>query len=74
MPHRRGGGAAGAAGCSGTVSASQVAYIVPPSTAYPARSRKAGEQGRVRLMVLVDIVGQHHQPHAPVRRPCASTE
>lgn len=46
-----------------TVSASQVAYIVPPSTAYPARSRKAGEQGRVRLMVLVDIVGRPAQVH-----------
>lgn len=44
-----------------TVSASQVAYIVPPSTAYPVRSRKAGEQGRVKLMVLVDTVGRPAQ-------------
>ena len=44
-----------------TVSASQVAYIVPPSTAYPARSRRAGEQGRVKLLVLVDIAGRPAQ-------------
>ena len=44
-----------------TVSVSQVAYVVPPSTAYPARSRKAGEQGRVRLLVLIDIAGRPAQ-------------
>ncbi len=44
-----------------TVSASQVAYIKPPSTEYPARSRRAGEQGRVRLLVLVDIAGRPAQ-------------
>jgi len=44
-----------------TVSASQVAYIKAPSTEYPARSRRAGEQGRVRLLVLVDIAGRPAQ-------------
>jgi len=44
-----------------TVSASQVSYIKPPSTEYPARSRRAGEQGRVRLLVLVDTAGRPAQ-------------
>ncbi|MGD9883621.1 MAG: energy transducer TonB [Reyranella sp.] len=44
-----------------TVSASQVTYIKPPSTEYPARSRRAGEQGRVRLLVLVDTAGRPAQ-------------
>ena len=44
-----------------TVSASQVAYIKAPSADYPARARRAGEQGRVRLMVLVDIAGRPAQ-------------
>ena len=32
-----------------TVSASQLGYLVPPNPIYPARSRKAGEQGNVMI-------------------------
>jgi protein TonB len=44
-----------------TVSASQVAYLNPPNAVYPIRSRKAGEQGRVVLRVLVDATGRPAQ-------------
>ena len=44
-----------------TVSASQLGYIVPPNPIYPARSRKAGEQGNVMIRVLVDVAGRPAQ-------------
>jgi protein TonB len=44
-----------------TVSASQLGYLVPPNPIYPARSRKAGEQGNVMVKVLIDIAGRPAQ-------------
>jgi periplasmic protein TonB len=44
-----------------TVSIGQVAYINPPNAIYPARSRRAGEQGRVIMRVLVDTTGRPAQ-------------
>jgi periplasmic protein TonB len=44
-----------------TVSASQLGYVVPPNPIYPARSRKAGEQGNVMIRVLVDVTGRPAQ-------------
>jgi len=44
-----------------TVSASQLGYIVAPNPIYPARSRKAGEQGNVMIRVLVDVTGRPAQ-------------
>jgi protein TonB len=44
-----------------TVSASQLGYIVPPNPIYPARSRKAGEQGNVMIRVLIDVTGRPAQ-------------
>jgi protein TonB len=44
-----------------TVSMSQVAYVNPPNAIYPSRSRRAGEQGRVMLRVLVDVAGRPSQ-------------
>jgi protein TonB len=44
-----------------TVSMSQVAYVNPPNAIYPTRSRRAGEQGRVLLRVLVDVSGRPAQ-------------
>ena len=44
-----------------TVSASQLGYLVPPNPIYPARSRKAGEQGNVMIRVLVDVTGRPAQ-------------
>jgi periplasmic protein TonB len=41
-----------------TVSASQVAYLTPPSPVYPARSRRAGEKGTVTVKVLIDTTGR----------------
>ena len=41
-----------------TVSASQVAYLTPPSPIYPARSRRAGEKGTVTVKVLIDATGR----------------
>jgi protein TonB len=41
-----------------TVSASQVAYLTPPSPIYPARSRRAGEKGTVTVSVLIDATGR----------------
>lgn len=43
------------------VSASQLGFLVPPNTLYPARSRKAGEQGTVMVRVLVDVTGRPAQ-------------
>jgi protein TonB len=44
-----------------TVSASQLGYVVPPNPIYPARSRKAGEQGNVMIRVLIDVTGRPAQ-------------
>jgi protein TonB len=44
-----------------TVSIGQVAYINPPNAIYPARSRRAGEQGRVVMRVLIDTTGRPAQ-------------
>jgi periplasmic protein TonB len=44
-----------------TVLASQICYMVPPSPVYPARSRKAGEQGTLTVRVLVDVAGRPSQ-------------
>jgi periplasmic protein TonB len=44
-----------------TVSASQLGYLVPPNPIYPARSRKAGDQGNVMIRVLVDLTGRPAQ-------------
>ncbi len=44
-----------------TVTASQVQYLEPPSPVYPARSKRANEQGTVTLRVLVDIAGRAAQ-------------
>jgi protein TonB len=44
-----------------TISASQLGYLVPPNPIYPARSRKAGEQGKVMVRVLVDVTGRPAQ-------------
>jgi protein TonB len=44
-----------------TVAMAQVAYINPPNAIYPTRSRRAGEQGRVLLRVLVDRTGRPSQ-------------
>ena len=43
------------------VSASQLGFLVPPNTLYPARSRKVGEQGTVMVRVLVDVAGRPAQ-------------
>jgi protein TonB len=44
-----------------TVTIGQVAYINPPNPIYPARSKRAGEQGRVMLRVLIDTSGRPAQ-------------
>lgn len=44
-----------------TVSASQLGYIVAPNPVYPARSRRAGEQGVVTVRVLIDVAGRPAQ-------------
>lgn len=44
-----------------TVQASQLGYAVAPSPIYPARSRKAGEQGLVMVRVLIDVTGRPAQ-------------
>jgi len=44
-----------------TVSAWQLGYLVPPNPIYPARSRKAGEEGKVMIRVLVDVSGRPSQ-------------
>ncbi|MCA0305648.1 MAG: energy transducer TonB [Proteobacteria bacterium] len=54
-------GAPQAAAGPRTVSAAQLGYLVPPNPVYPARSRKAGEQGSVTVRVLVDAAGRPSQ-------------
>jgi protein TonB len=44
-----------------TVSVSQLGYLVPPNPIYPARARKAGEQGSAVVRVLVDVIGRPAQ-------------
>lgn len=44
-----------------TVQASQLGWLVQPSPAYPARSRRAGEQGTATIRVLVDVTGRPAQ-------------
>ncbi|HEX9525196.1 MAG TPA: energy transducer TonB [Reyranella sp.] len=44
-----------------TVSASQLGYLVPPNPIYPARARKAGEEGNAVVRVLVDVTGRPAQ-------------
>ena len=39
----------------------QLAYLNPPNPIYPARSRKAGEQGSVMVRVFVDAAGRPAQ-------------
>ncbi len=43
------------------VHASQLGFLVPPNTLYPARSRKAQEQGTVMVRVFVDVAGRPAQ-------------
>jgi periplasmic protein TonB len=50
-----------AASAPKTISASQLGYLVPPNPIYPARSRKAGEQGTVMVRVFLDIAGRPAQ-------------
>ena len=50
--------AAAAPAAPRTISASQVAYLTPPSPIYPARSRRAGEKGTVTVSVLIDATGR----------------
>jgi periplasmic protein TonB len=44
-----------------TVQASQLGWLVQPNPAYPARSRRAGEQGTATIRVLVDVTGRPAQ-------------
>lgn len=44
-----------------TVSASQLGYLIAPNPVYPARSRRASEQGTVMVRVLVDVTGRPAQ-------------
>lgn len=44
-----------------TVQASQLGYLVAPNPVYPARSRRAGEQGTATVRVLVDVTGRPSQ-------------
>jgi protein TonB len=44
-----------------TVSAAQLGYLVPPNPVYPQRSRRAGEEGKVMVRVLVDVAGRPAQ-------------
>lgn len=44
-----------------TLSVNQVGILVPASTTYPARARRAGQTGRVEVLVLVDIAGRPAQ-------------
>ncbi len=52
---------AAAATAPRTVSASQLGFLVPPNPVYPARSRRAGEQGVATVRVLVDVAGRPAQ-------------
>jgi protein TonB len=40
------------------ISLAQLAYLNPPNPLYPARSRRAGEQGTVMLRVVIDPTGR----------------
>jgi protein TonB len=44
-----------------TVSVSQLGYVVPPNPIYPARARRAGEEGNVMVRVLIDVTGRPAQ-------------
>ncbi|MGQ3314670.1 TonB family protein, partial [Reyranella sp.] len=44
-----------------TVQASQLGWRVQPNPAYPARARRAGEQGTATIRVLVDVTGRPAQ-------------
>ncbi len=44
-----------------TVTDAQVGYLTRPSPIYPARSRRAGDQGTVTVRVLVDASGRPSQ-------------
>ncbi|MBV8191481.1 MAG: energy transducer TonB [Alphaproteobacteria bacterium] len=44
-----------------TVSASQIAYLVPPNPIYPQHARRAGEEGKVMVRVLIDVAGRPAQ-------------
>ena len=44
-----------------TVNASQLGWLVAPNPAYPAKSRRAGDQGTAMIRVLVDITGRPSQ-------------
>ncbi|GEP53429.1 energy transducer TonB [Reyranella soli] len=50
-----------AASAPRTISASQLGFLVPPNPIYPARSRKAGDQGTVMVRVLIDVAGRPSQ-------------
>ena len=43
------------------VAVSQVTYINKPAPIYPMKSRRAGEQGRVMVRLLIDITGRPTQ-------------
>lgn len=45
-----------------TVSVSEISFLVPPALEYPFASRRAREQGQVRVRVLVDTQGRPQQP------------
>ncbi|MFO1082425.1 MAG: energy transducer TonB [Reyranellaceae bacterium] len=44
-----------------TVTAAQLGYVVAPNPVYPQRSRRAGEEGKVMVRVLVDVAGRPAQ-------------
>ncbi|WP_428684348.1 energy transducer TonB [Reyranella sp.] len=44
-----------------TVQASQLGWLVQPNPAYPARARRAGDQGTATIRVLVDVTGRPAQ-------------
>jgi periplasmic protein TonB len=50
-----------AAAAPRTISASQLGYVVAPNPIYPARSRRAGEQGTAMVRVLIDVAGRPAQ-------------
>lgn len=43
------------------VSASQVGVLIAPNTVYPAKSRRAGDEGTTMVRVLIDIAGRPAQ-------------
>lgn len=44
-----------------TVQASQLGWLIQPNPVYPARSRRANEQGTATIRVLVDVAGRPAQ-------------